>query len=126
VIDYVALTVTGESLDPDELTLRLGVRPSKSFARGDVNVHPTPTEFGYWRLTLRRPGGELNTYLEELLDSLNGHESDVAEFARRHEVEIAIVADLTGVLEGEMTVSSSLLDRIAQTNAGLRFYWLYE
>jgi len=126
VIDYVAITIRGETLDPEEVTLRLGVQPTQGFARGNTTVHPTPTEFGYWRLILERPGGEVNDFLGELLATLNGHESDLAEFARRYETEITIVADLSGYKEGEMTINASLLSRIAATSARLRFYWIYE
>jgi len=125
VIDYVALTIRGESLEPGEITLRLGVEPTKGFARGDTTVHPTPTRFGYWRLRIDRAGGELNSFLEDLLTALNGHEDAVAELARRYEAEVTIVADLTGINEGEMTIASSVLKRIATMSAGLRFYWLY-
>jgi len=126
VIDYVALTIRGEALDPEEVTLRLGVRPSQGFARGDATIHPTPTEFGYWRLIVERPSGEVNSYLDDLLDSLNGHESDLAELAQRYETEITVVADLSGITEGEVTISASVLRRIAESCARLRFYWLYE
>jgi Domain of unknown function (DUF4279) len=125
VIDYVALTIKGESLNPEEVTHRLGVQPSRAFARGDTTVHPRPTSFGYWRLRIERAGGELNSFLHDLLDALDGHEPDVAELAREYEAQIVIVADLTGHNEGEMNISKSLIQQMATMSVELRFYWLF-
>ena len=125
MIDYVALTIKGESLDPEEVTRRLGVPPTTGFARGDTRVHPTPIRFGYWRLQIERPGGEVNSFLNDLLMALNDHAEDVAELAHTYEAEITIVSDLTGISEGEIAISRFLIERIATMSVSLRFYWLY-
>lgn len=125
MIDYVALTIRGVTLDPEEVTRRLGIQPSQAFARGDSKVHPTPSRFGYWRLRIQRNGGELNSLLKELVDLLDGRENDIAELARSYEAVITIVADLTDISEGEMSISGSVLKALALTAAQLRFYWLY-
>jgi hypothetical protein len=101
------------------------VKPSRSFARGDVTVHPTPTTFGYWRLRIDGPHGELNGYLSELLDCFAGRELELAHAAENLEATITMVADLAGD-EGELTISSSLLARIAAINTQLRLYWIHE
>ena len=125
MIDYVALTITGETLDPEDVTRRLGVSPTKAFTRGEPNIHPIPRAFGYWRLVIKRLGGELNSYLDDLVTAFEGHEQVVAELASTYGVEVTIVSDLSGVNEGEMTVSSTLVTRLAMMSARLRFYWLY-
>jgi hypothetical protein len=125
VIDYVALTITGETLDPEDVTRRLGVSPTKAFTRGEPNIHPIPPAFGYWRLTIKRPGGEVNSYLDDLITTFEGREQVVAELASRYGVEVTIVADLSGINEGEMTISSTLVTRLAMMSVRLRFYWLY-
>jgi hypothetical protein len=124
-IDYVALTFAGESLDPVEVTALLGVTPTKAFTKGDTNVHPEPTHRGYWRFRIDAAGGELNSYLESLLEAIRGRETEVAALARRYEATITIVADLTDQIEGEVVISPTVLAALAQFGAALRFYWLY-
>jgi len=125
VVDYIALTLQGDSLDPADVTHQLGVQPSQAFAKGDVTVHPLPTKFGYWRLRIDSPVGEVNACLSELLDTLRDRENVLAALAQTYETTITVVADLSGENEGEINIIPALLARIANAHAVLRFYWLY-
>jgi Domain of unknown function (DUF4279) len=125
MIDYVALTLRGESLDPDDVTRRLNVQPSRSFARGDTTAHPLPTKFGYWRLKIDGPHGELNRHLGKLLESFDEKYADLADFAKSNEVIVTVVVELGSVDESELSISSDLIDRISAMKAQLRVYWLH-
>ncbi len=125
MIDYVALTLRGELLDPDDVSRRLNVRPSHGFGRGDTTIHPLPTKFGYWRLKIDGPRGELDGYLAELLEAFDEKHSELADLAQIYEVTVTVVADLGDSDEGELSISPVLIDRISAIKAKLRFYWLH-
>lgn len=126
MLEYVALTIRGETLSADEVTLRLQCQPTKAFDRGATDVHPTPTRFGYWRLRIDGPHSEPNSLLSQLFDRLAGRLDVVAEFARDYEVALTVVLDLTQMSEGEFVISPILLNDIAAIGAKLRIYWTYE
>jgi len=132
MLDYVALTITSNDLEPAEVTAALGVEPTKAFRRGETQVHPTPTRFGYWRLKVRAdpPADPTSSEvradkaIEAVLDSLEGKEAVLAELAKEHNVDVTVVADLTNFTEGELDVGPGVLARIAAIGAELRLYWL--
>ena len=125
-VDYVALTIRGETLDPQQVTERLQVEPTKGFRRGDLEVHPTPTKFGYWRYRTKLSTGDLNAHLSDLLDRFEDRAAAVRELAEMYEVTITIAADLGRGAEGELDISSSLVPRVALLNAQIRLYWFHD
>jgi hypothetical protein len=124
VLSYVALTLKGDLLLPDVISDRLGTQPTKGFARGDAEVHPEPTSFGYWRLRLDRTTESLEELLKMLLDSVVT--SELRILAEEFETEIVLVMDLSGVEEGEVTVAPELLLAIGRAKLSFRLYWLYD
>jgi hypothetical protein len=124
VLNYVALTLRGTHLQPDRVTAQLGASPSKAFARGDIGVHPKPTDFGYWRLRVNRVSETLDDLLRGLVDSIVV--SELRELAREFDADIVVVTDLTASSEGELSINAILLQEVAAAGVALRFYWLHD
>lgn len=70
----VSLTITGDDLDPDEITSRLGSSPTDSWRRGDVIPRKTRSltaTGGVWGISTKRSTRDIEEQLTELFAKLN-------------------------------------------------------
>ena len=71
-----ALRITGETLDPQEVSVIMGIRPSLSYRKGEVIRNPKTgreriPKFGMWNLrTEDQFPGDLDGQIDELLGKL--------------------------------------------------------
>ncbi len=69
----IDLTITGEHLDPAEVTLILGVEPTRAHRKGDLSSNGKRTHrVGLWQLGTRWTTEPLQVHLDRFLASLPG------------------------------------------------------
>lgn len=123
----VALYLRGERLDPDQVTQRLGVEPSKTQKKGDVNVTPTGhnviARHGLWARLVELDSASLDEHLLRLAESLPASLSlssiDDIEDAY-FDVFVAMATDVDGDAECELDVSPKLLAMLARFGLPVR------
>ena len=72
---YVSLTVSGDDLDPAEITRLLGASPTKACRLGDALPHRNHTftaKSGSWSISTERSTSDIEEQLTELFAKLNG------------------------------------------------------
>jgi hypothetical protein len=88
---YATLRIFGEDLDPDEMTSRLGLRPSRSHRQGDPKPGadryeaqyghpPSPYRQGYWSFETEEALGEdALTHIDQLLEIAEARGDELAK-----------------------------------------------
>ena len=88
-----SLRIVGDDLTPDEVTTLLGVRPSRSFARGDEVRHrrtpPRIAGFGMWSLDApETEPADIDSQVSALLHPLTDDLDVWRELAVRFDVDV--------------------------------------
>jgi len=98
----VCVALYGDDLDPDDVTERLGCKPTSSHRRGDrKGPQSPPYPRGAWLLTLR---GEIPTAPEQLIRRLllrlPSDERVWRDLCSRFEIQVRIAVHFTGWNKG--------------------------
>lgn len=89
----VTLRISGEDLDPEDITNSLGGYPTLSRKKGDVirgkNDHERISKFGQWHLSATdTEPGNLDFQIEEILNSLSSNIDDWVYIADNYNIDM--------------------------------------
>ena len=65
---YVYFALTGDNFDTDEVTNRLGIRPTNSWRKGDKGFYKSALEFAMWELSTDK--GKEYILIDNLVDEI--------------------------------------------------------
>jgi len=125
---YCELIITSEVLDPDEITGELGIRPTRSFRKGDKIISKYSTRTGekknnLWALKTKENVSEkesINLHIKELQSVLENKDDAIISYKEDIDVEVCIwiwiETDNAGIgldlNEEEQTFLSKISNRI--------------
>lgn len=115
----VALSVSGEDLDPDELTSWLGQRPDLAHRRGQPRTPTSVHTEGLW--SIEKTGGAADQ-VEPLLSELVSRLPAAPDVWRKVNERYRVSADVGVFVAGanrDLTLSPRLVQRIAALGASL-------
>jgi Domain of unknown function (DUF4279) len=74
---YASLRIIYEELEPDKISKQLGVRPTTSCRKGELNTKKIPSRIGIWSLSTEGiiKSRDIRRHLDWLVDQLQGKES---------------------------------------------------
>ncbi|WP_292971111.1 DUF4279 domain-containing protein [Novosphingobium sp.] len=110
-----SLRIIGEMLDPDEISVILGTKPSLSYRKGEVIRNPTTgreriPKYGMWNLrTEDRFPGDLDGQIDELLGKVTDDLSIWKELNERFSLDLFTGLFLEEFNEGISLKPSTLL-----------------
>lgn len=123
----VALYLRGEHLDPDLVTQRVGIEPSKMHKKGDTHVtstgHKVTAKHGLWALVIEVDSLSLDDHLLRLEGSLppDLSPSSIGGVEDAYfDVFVAMTSDADGDAECELEVSPKLLALLASFGLPVR------
>lgn len=118
----VSLSIYGEDLEPDEITLLLGVVPTSSHRRGDVRgPRGWPARMGAWFLECRgKPPNGPNELTKAVLDQVPGDPERWKSIKERFDIQMRYGVHLSGWNKG-FDLSRELVARVAAIGATLSF-----
>lgn len=127
---HVTLALYGETLDPDEVSRRLGCAPTSAFRKGD-SERPSgrkgrPYPHGAWLLTLEdKAPVEVDALVTQLLGRLPAEPAFWSDLRRDYRVRIWIALYTTAWNRG-FTLRPRTTELVALTGAELVFDWYCE
>jgi hypothetical protein len=87
---HVRLAVVGDELDPDQITQRLNLKPTRTRRRGDAVQRPRATiveKRGSWEVASRLPRERpLAEHIDDVLSVVESSAGGIAAFAEEFEV----------------------------------------
>lgn len=119
---HVALLISGDDLDPDEMTALLGQVPTSSHRKGDViSVTGRLGRSGMWRLAadVSIPGA-LEAQIDDLLNSVTLDLDRWRAIKARYHIELFCGLFMKQTNEG-LSLSPTLLARVAERGIELGF-----
>jgi len=112
------LNVTGSEFDPDALTRRTQLRPTKKWLAGDsVGRSSRRYEHNGWSIATPKRS-EVEDAVEELLSTLEEHWGELLEATSEQEVELSIVVYARSFVPG-IHIRAAQLRRLAELNASI-------
>lgn len=88
-ISHVELGITGKHLVPNQITALLGMSPTRSFTKGDIDSgHRVKRPWGLWAITFQ--GTDVQEDAARLLDAVRGKEAVLRALVETQEVEVSI------------------------------------
>lgn len=116
-----ALCIYGDDLDPDDVSARLGIQPTRAFRKGERRNHSPPTRHGAWILEVR---GETPTgpddHLRELLAQVTVAPDVWQTLLRDFELRLSCAVHTTGWNRG-FALRPATLAKIADLGIELDF-----
>ncbi|MEJ5203006.1 MAG: DUF4279 domain-containing protein [Anaerolineales bacterium] len=113
---YATFILRGKELDPQLVTNRLGITPSRSFKRGDKRTEEKEWLHGFWGLTSdeRIHSTDLALHIEWVINQLEPVRDRLVELMKEENIdaEISCFWILPTSHEG-LSLGSDLLERIA-------------
>ncbi len=110
----VSLRISGDELNPEEITRLLGCEPDKGWAKGDEVTTPNPkrpriAKFGLWSLYsgVREPA-DLDYHVFNLLDRLTPDLEVWTNLASRFEIELFSSLFMNHANEGHQVSARAL------------------
>lgn len=125
---YAYFTIAGDELDPAEITTLLGLEPTDSWNKGDINPRTgLERKFGRWSLFSRLARTE--GFAAHISDVLMQMEQNVAGFIRvinAFEGQMQLVGYFHSTYPG-LALTSQTIQGLAKYNLAvdLDFYYLY-
>jgi len=65
---YVYFALTGDDFDTDEVTNRIGIKPTNSWRKGDKGIYKSAVEFANWELSTDK--GREYIWVSDLVDEI--------------------------------------------------------
>jgi hypothetical protein len=121
----VSLTLYGESLDPDDVSRRLGCAPTRSFRKGETR-RPSgrdgrPMLHGAWFLTVEgKPPVSVDDLVTNLLERFPKEEQFWNDLRRDYSVQVRVGIHTSGWNRG-FDLSSNAVRLVALTGAPIGF-----
>ena len=119
----VFLLVKADGLMPDQITERLGLEPTRAYAKGD-RIHPNlpPLPYTKWRFEPHQTlAEELGRKLDLLLDQLDSAAPRIAELAAECDVTICVCYEGCREWLGGWNANAETLKRLVALGANLHF-----
>jgi len=128
---HVEFDLTALDLDPDEVSLAIKIKPSRSARRGDERRNPKGTQLsphkeGWWQLSSegKVKSKDINKHFEYLLKRLLPHKETILSFVKDKDGEtyFDVLWENTYLYAGNGPVlSSQSIKGMAELNAGIGF-----
>jgi len=120
-------TLVGD-FDPADITLRLGIEPTRSWKKGDINPN-TQYERNHsrWSLNSRlEQTASLESHVSDVLEQLRPHASSVEQIRDEVEGGLQLVAYFYSVYPG-FSLEAPVLFELGKLKLGIDcdFYYLY-
>jgi hypothetical protein len=123
-IARVELVITGETLNPADITTALAMHPTRSFVKGEVASKSNAARKRPWGLwALQFEGMKVQDVAVHLLESLRGKEGALKTIANTMEVNVSIAIwwePPEG--QGGYTLSSATLAQLCGLSSQIHFY----
>lgn len=103
------LEVWTDDRNPDELTLRLGTRPSRRFRKGERLTEDRVVHRGSWRLERKTETSDTSALTTSLCDALP---ADAAEVLRDHDARVRLIFSVRR-LQGGFSLEADVVARLA-------------
>jgi hypothetical protein len=116
----VTLALYSPELEPDEVTRRIGLRPTESHRKGDTfGRRKIPYRIGSWMLTAERLApASVQECIEELLEQLPVSEELWSELSAEYEVQLRVSVFFDAVNRG-FDINASVLSAVAAFRGSL-------
>jgi hypothetical protein len=112
------LNVTGSALDPDALTRRTQLLPTKKWLVGEtIGRSSRHYEHNGWSIATPKRS-EIGEAVEDLLSTLTAHWNELLEAIRGQEVELSIVVHARSFIPA-IHIETAQLAQIAELNASI-------
>ncbi len=126
---HVEFSLTRSDLDPDEVSLALKMKPTRSARRGDERRNPrgtllSPHKEGWWELSTegKVESKEINQHLEYLLTRLLPHRETILSFANGGETFFDVLWETAYFHGGNGPIlTTQSIKGMAELNAGIGF-----
>ena len=123
---YAYFTVVG-SFEPDEITRKVGVTPTKCWCEGDLNPRSgLKYSFSRWILRSRlETAASLETHVTDVLDQLDSNRTTFREIS----IELGGVMELVAYFYRDypgLSMEHDLIQRMAEYSLSIDcdFYWM--
>ncbi len=108
----VALYLRGDDLDPDSLTTKFGVNPTRQQRKGDKNVTSTNREYvaktGMWGLVADSDSDVISEHITQLMSILSVDRDVIGRLDGIQDAYIDIFVAVTSDEDGESTYAFEL------------------
>ncbi|MBS1141279.1 MAG: hypothetical protein H6R13_2732 [Proteobacteria bacterium] len=125
---YAYFTVTGDDLDPSEITKIVGVAPTDSWKKGELNPHNgRERKFGRWSLYSRLARSEeFEAHVADVLAQLDQNPDGFRKVSERYEGCMQLVGYFHSYYPG-LYSSRETVQGLAKYKLGVDhdFYYLY-
>lgn len=121
---FASFILIGKEINPEEITLELGITPSKGFKKGDKRSETDTWKHGYWELCSigRVKTSDLGDHIRWVIEHLFPVRSKLSIILEDKDIRAGISS--FSVLEKGQTVitlSPVLIRAIAELNLGIEF-----
>jgi transposase len=80
---HVEFTLTAIGLDPKEITSRIGIRPTKTWRKGD-QIQKSLLKFKHdgWSISTKENDGDIGLHIKQLMDQLKPHKTKLKKIIK--------------------------------------------
>ncbi len=125
---YAYFTITGDDLDPDEITKLVGVSPTDSWKKGDVNPrNGRERKFGRWSLYSRLARSEeFEAHITDVLAQLDQNSDGFKKVSQAYKGHMQLVGYFHSSYPG-LYFTPETVQGLAKYNLGVDhdFYYLH-
>ena len=121
---YATFILRGKQLDPNDVTERLGITPSRSFKRGDRRGEKGKWPFGFWSLESdgQIQSTDLILHIEWLINKLEPSASQIRELVHEQALDARISCLwISPECHHELDIHPRLIRKIADLGLELSF-----
>lgn len=115
-----SLRVLGFPGEPEQITARLGLEPSRAWLAGEsLGTNRRPRKSNGWEVeVVGRDGEEPDAVIERLLEVVAGREAEVRELSAAATVELVVVVYAYEYMPG-VSFSQGVVERLAQMGCSI-------
>jgi len=121
-ISFTSLVLRGKNLVPQEVVDAIGIKPSKSFKRGDIRVGTKKWPHGYWELSSKGAvqSSDLQVHLEWLIEQLEPIKTQLTKIIHQEGIDASLSCFwIMPTTHESLSLSGSLLIQIASLDLKL-------
>lgn len=114
---FAGLILRGKDLVPQEITDAIGIKPTKSFKRGDIRKDTQKWPHGYWELITKDAiqSSDLSAHLDWLVKQLASSKTELIDIVCKEDIEGEISCFWILPTDHEtLLLTSDLLKKIAE------------